>query len=108
MRRGDVITVAVAGDFGKPRPAIVIQSNWLADTDSVLVCLMTSTLRDATLYRVDIPATAETGLRVPSQAMADKLFAIRRDKCGAIIGRLDAATTARLNSALSLAIGLVD
>jgi mRNA interferase MazF len=33
------VTVAVQGDCGKPRPAVVIQSDWLAETDSVLVCL---------------------------------------------------------------------
>jgi hypothetical protein len=27
MRRGDLVTVAAPGDFGKPRPALVIQSD---------------------------------------------------------------------------------
>lgn len=71
-----------------PRPAIVIQSDWLDETDSVLVCLMTTMQRDTPLYRLDIPATPSTGLREPSQAMVDKITAVRRDKCGGAIGRL--------------------
>jgi mRNA-degrading endonuclease toxin of MazEF toxin-antitoxin module len=44
MRRGDVVTVAVSGGYGKPRPAIVVQSDLLNDTHaSVVVCLVTST-----------------------------------------------------------------
>ena len=52
MRRGEIVTVAVQGDYGKPRPAVVIQSDWLAETDSVLVCLLTSTVRETPLYGV--------------------------------------------------------
>ena len=47
MKRGDLITVAVSGNYGKPRPALVIQSDYLTETDSVLVCLLTTTCRDA-------------------------------------------------------------
>lgn len=27
MKRGDLVTVATSGDYGKPRPALVIQSD---------------------------------------------------------------------------------
>ncbi|MFM7345116.1 MAG: type II toxin-antitoxin system PemK/MazF family toxin [Tagaea sp.] len=108
MRRGDIVTVALPGDFGKPRPAIVVQSDWLDESDSVLVCLLTSTLRSAPLYRVDVEATPGTGLRAGSQAMIDKIFAVRRTKCGPVIGRLDEKTTLSLDRALSLAVGLID
>ena len=60
MKRGDIGTVAAAGDYDKPRPAIVIQPDWLEETDSVLVCLMTTKRRAARLYRLDVensPAT---------------------------------------------------
>ncbi|MCM0021896.1 MAG: type II toxin-antitoxin system PemK/MazF family toxin [Tagaea sp.] len=108
MRRGDIVTVALPGDFGKPRPAIVVQSDWLSESDSVLVCLLTTTLRAAPLYRVDVEPASATGLRAPSQAMIDKLFAVRRAKCGNVIGRIDDTTTRALDRALSLAIGLID
>ena len=108
MRRGEIVTVAVQGDYGKPRPAVVIQSDWLAETDSVLVCLLTSTVREAPLYRFTILSTPETGLRQTSQVMVDKIMAVRRDKCGPAIGRLDEAAMLVLNRLLALVIGLAD
>lgn len=27
MKRGDLVTVSLSGDYGKPRPALVIQSD---------------------------------------------------------------------------------
>lgn len=108
MRRGEIVTVAVRGDYEKPRPAVVIQSDGLVETDSVLVCLLTSTVRETPLYRLTVPSTPETGLQRVSQVMVDKIMAVRRDKCGPPIGRLDAAATLALNRLLALAIGLAD
>jgi len=108
MKRGEIITVAIQGDYGKPRPAVVIQSDWLDDTDSVLVCLVTTTRRDAPLYRLDLSANRETGLREPSQIMVEKIIAVRREKCGASIGRLDAAALVSLGRMLALIVGIAD
>ena len=109
MKRGEIVTVAVQGDYGKPpRPAVVIQSDWLAETESVLVCLLTSTTRETPLYRLTVPSTPETGLRQVSQIMVDKIMAVRRDKCGSAIGRLDEVATLALNRLLALVIGLAD
>ena len=39
MKRGDVVLVVVPGDYGKPRPAVVIQTDLVNDThSSVVVC----------------------------------------------------------------------
>jgi hypothetical protein len=27
MRRGDLVTIALQGDYGKPRPALIVQSD---------------------------------------------------------------------------------
>ena len=108
MKRGDIVTVAAPGDYGKPRPAVIIQSDWLNATDSVLVCLMTATLRPAPLYRLDIPAGTATGLRHPSQIQVEKMMAIRRDKCGPVIGHLDESTLASLGRMAALMIGVAD
>ena len=108
MKHGDVLTVAFAGDYGKPRPAIVIQSDGLGETDSVLICQITTTQRDTPLYRLPVPATAETGLRAESDVMVDKIFAVRRDKCGPVIGRLPDGSRATLNRMLAVMIGLAD
>jgi mRNA interferase MazF len=108
LKRGDLITVAVSGDYGKPRPAIVIQSDFLADTDSVLVCLLTSVERDAPLYRLSLPADPGTGLQVASQVMVDKIMAVRRDRCGARIGQAGDAAMLALGRLLAFVVGVAD
>jgi len=47
VKRGDVVTVALQGDHGKPRPALVIQSDLVADHPSIVVLPLTSTLTSA-------------------------------------------------------------
>ncbi len=106
MKRGDLVTVAMPGDYGKPRPAVVIQSDSLDKTDSVLVCLVTSTRRDAPFYRLDIAASAKTGLRSASPIMIDKIMAVRRDRCGAAIGTLDAPDILQLDRLLVVMTGI--
>ena len=106
MERGDLVTVAIAGDYGKPRPALVIQSDHLSETDSVLVCLLTTTLRNAPLFRLPVPANQETGLKLPSQVMVDKIMAVRRDRCGARIGKIDSSATLVLNRLLAFVVGV--
>lgn len=104
MRRGDIIAVAAPGDYGKPRPAIVIQSDWLKATDSILVALLTSALVDAPLYRLQLEPSGENGLQATSQIMVDKIIAMPRSKCGPVMGRIDEEGLV----ALSVAIGLAD
>lgn len=107
MRRGDVVTVAAAGDYGKPRPAVIVQTDALpAAHAAVIVCQMTTELSEAPDFRVTIEPTARNGLRVQSQVMADKPVAIRRERIGRRIGRLGDVT--RLNVALAFAMGLAD
>jgi mRNA interferase MazF len=105
VRRGDLITVTLGGDFDKPRPALVIQSSYLAETDSVLVCLLTSTVREAPLYRLSLAASEATGLHQPSQVMVDKIMAVHRDRCGIPIGRADDAAMLALGRLLAFGVG---
>ena len=108
MRRGDLVTLAVRGDYGKPRPALVIQSDALAQTASVLACLITTTLRDAPLHRLDLATDPGTGLHRPSQIKVDKIVAVRRERCGAPIGRVGAATLLTLGRRLAFVVGIAD
>ena len=108
MKRGDIVTVALSGDYGKPRPAVVIQSDWVDGTDSVLVCLFTSTLRDAPIFRLPVEPLPANGLKTVSQVVVDKIMAVRRDKCGPVLGRLDDAGMWALNRLLALVVGIVD
>ena len=108
MRRGDLVTVSAQGDYGKPRPAVVIQSDVLNAADSVLVVLLTGMLADAPLYRLSIEPTASNGLKLVSQVMVDKVLAYPRAKCGPVIGHLSGADMLALNNMLSVMIGLAD
>jgi mRNA interferase MazF len=108
VKRGDLVTVALSGDCGKKRPALVIQSDFLAETDSILVCLLTTIVRPAPLYRLSLPAGDGTGLREPSQVMVDKIMAVRRDRCGAPIGRAGDAALLALGRLLAFVVGLAD
>jgi mRNA interferase MazF len=108
MRRGDIVTVSAPGDYGKPRPAVAIQSEQLADTDSILLCLMTTTERGASFYRIPVASSPPTGLRQASQIMVDKVVTVRSEKCGQPVGRLDGPTILALNRTLALVIGIAD
>ncbi|MGH1589973.1 type II toxin-antitoxin system PemK/MazF family toxin [Methylobacterium phyllosphaerae] len=106
MTRGDLVTVAMAGDFGKPRPALVIQSDAFAQTGTVTVLLLSSTLVDAPLIRPTLPPTSQNGLNKPSQVQVDKAMSVRREKVGPPIGRLDDATLLAVTRSLALFLGL--
>lgn len=98
----------MSGDYGKPRPAVIIQTDSLMATDTVLVCLISSAARDSPLHRFSLPADEATGLRQASQVMVDKIFAAKREKCGKVIGRLDQATMVALGPLLTFVVGLRD
>jgi mRNA interferase MazF len=69
MRRGDVVVVSAAGDYGEPRPAVVVQSDAFPETHaSVVICQLTSELADAPDFRITIEPSAENGLRTRSQS----------------------------------------
>jgi len=109
MKRGDVVTVSATGDYGKPRPAVIVQTDALpVEHASVVVCQMTSECSDAPDFRVIVDPTKKNGLRVRSQVMADKPVTVRRQRIGRQIGHLDDADIARLNVALAFVMGLAD
>jgi mRNA interferase MazF len=108
MKRGDLVIVAAPGDYGKPRPAVVIRSDALEATESLLVCLLTTTRRPAPFYRLPLEPAPGNGLREPSDVMVDKIYALARSKCGEAIGRLTRDEIMALNHRLALVIGLVD
>ena len=108
ISRGDLVIVVAPGDYGKPRPAVVVQSNVLPESHaSVVICPMTSDLAEAD-FRITIEPEPETGLRDRSQVMADKPVTIRRERIRQQIGRLAPVDMARLNVALAFVFGLAD
>jgi mRNA interferase MazF len=109
MRRGDVVTVAAAGDYGKPRPAVIVQSDAFPENHaSVMVCQMTSEIVDAPDFRILIEPNPQNGLRGRSQIMVDKPTTIRRERVGQLVGHLGGEDMARVNVALAFVMGLAD
>jgi mRNA interferase MazF len=109
LSRGDVVIVAAAGDYGKPRPAVVVQTDAIpAAHPSVVVCQMTSTLVDASDLRVTIEPSPENGLRELSQVMIDKPVTLMRSRISGSIGRLSVSEMARVTAGLAFVIGVAD
>jgi mRNA interferase MazF len=106
VRRGDLVTVALQGDYGKPRPALVIQADQFADLGSVVILPITSTLVDAPLLRPTVEPSPDNGLRMASQIMLDKPMTVKADKIGAAFGHLDDASMVSVNRSLALVLGL--
>lgn len=105
MKRGDLVTVALAGDYGKPRPALVIQSDFFEAHPSVTLLPVTSELRETPLFRVRVDPSAENGLRSTSEIMVDKPHTVARERVGEVIGRLDDETLLAVNRALAVFLG---
>ena len=106
MRRGDLVTIAMQGDFGKPRPALVIQADQFSEHASATVLPITSTLVPAPLLRVTIQPSAENGLQKPSQVMVDKAMTVKRDKVGPALGRIDADALVEIERCLAVFLGI--
>lgn len=107
MKRGDVVPCVAPGAYGKPRPAVVVQSNLFNDTHhSVTVCPLTSDLRDAPLFRLDLAPAAGNGLKKPSQVMIDKVVSLPGDRIRPAIGKLTDSQLAQVSAALRLWLAL--
>lgn len=107
MKRGNVVTVAMQGDFGKPRPALVLQSDVFSNIHAtVTIALISSNLMRAPIFRLDIEPDGSNGLTKPSQVQIDTIQSIRIEKIGAIIGELSDVMMVRVNRALALWLGL--
>jgi mRNA interferase MazF len=108
MQRGQFVTVALADEYGKPRPALVVQSDLFAELRCVVVCPLTTHLRnDADLFRLDVTPSEKNGLREASQITIDKITTLPVGKIGGVIGVADDVLMLRVNRALALFLGIV-
>jgi mRNA interferase MazF len=105
MRRGDLISVALARDYGKPRPAIIVQSDEFQHLDSVTVVPLTSDWLKQEVFRVPLEPSDENGLRQKSQVMIDKVATLPRAKTGTFIGRVSDEDMALVDRALAAFLG---
>ena len=102
MTRGDIVVVAARGVYtGKPRPAVVVQSDYFTPThDSVTLCLITSNPIDTPMFRVPLPSGERTGLAVDSQVMIDKIVTVPRAAVVRYIGSCDPVYLDAIDDAL--------
>jgi mRNA interferase MazF len=105
MNRGDLVTVALPGAYGKPRPAVVVQADRFNHLGSIIFLPFTSDVLPAEIFRIMIDPNAENGLQSPSQIMADKCSTLPLAKVGKVFGRLDAADLGRVDRALAAFLG---
>lgn len=105
MNRGDLVTIAISGDYGKPRPALIVQANAFAILPSVTVLQLTSEVHDEHLVRITVQPSDGNGLRKPSQVMIDRAMTVPRTKVGPVFGRLEDADLLAVSRALAVFLG---
>jgi mRNA interferase MazF len=105
MRRGDLISVALVRDYGKPRPAIIVQSDDLERLESVTVVPLTSDRMSLEVFRVLLQPSDQNGLRQTSQVMIDKIATLPRAKTGSFIGHVSDEDMALVDRALAAFLG---
>lgn len=112
MKRGDLVVVSLKGlasredNNGKPRPALIVQSDLFDEHPSVTLMPVTSELRDTPLFRLRVEPDRENGLEKPSQVMVDKIQTVARERLGRVIGRVDDSAMVEVNRLMALFLGL--
>jgi mRNA interferase MazF len=107
MKRGDLVTVILPGAYGKPRPAVIVQSDRYGAMESVTFLPLTSEVLPKQVFRITVAPMAENALRTQSQVMADKCSTLPLTKVGAVFGQLDGTTMGRIDRALAAFLGFV-
>jgi mRNA interferase MazF len=108
VRRGEIWWVPGGVYATKPRPALVLQDDRFAGTDSVTVCPFTTTTVDAPLLRYSVSADASNGLEHDSRLMIDKLTTVRRSNVIRLAGQLSAAQLIEVERLVMVFLGLAD
>ncbi|MFJ4165801.1 type II toxin-antitoxin system PemK/MazF family toxin [Microbacterium sp. NPDC089698] len=106
MIRGELWTVAGGVYASKPRPALIIQDDLFAGTESVTVLPLTGALIDAPLLRVRVGPGELSGLTKESDIMIDKATTVRRQNVDARIGRLSADQMTQVERLLMVFFGM--
>ena len=107
MRRGDLVTIALQGPYGKPRPALVVQSDLFDEHPSVTILPVTSDLRAAPLFRVLLKPSETNGLQKPSEVMVDKAQTVSREKIGDTFGHVSAEDMLAVSRSMAVFLGVI-
>ncbi len=84
----------------------LVQSDLFADHTSVAVLLMSSDIVAAPLICIDVEASDQNGLHALSQIAINKMFTVRREKIGGVIGQIEDETMIAVNRAMVVFYGL--
>jgi mRNA interferase MazF len=105
--RGDLVTVSAPGAYGKPRPALVIQSDIFNAHPSIVVLPLTSDVREnVSTFRVNLEPNQQNQLSKMSQIMVDKPLTLPADKIGDVFGKVDALTMNEVNRVMAVFLGI--
>lgn len=106
LQRGDIVTVALSGDYGKPHPALVIQSNNFMEHTSITVLPITSTIVNAPLLRISLEPDDKNHLEKISQVMIDKIMTVKKEKIGKPVGSIQGKVLREIERNLILFLGI--
>jgi len=106
VRRGDVLIVSIRGYAGKPRPAVVVQSDHFLPGNTVAVCPTTGDSAGVRLLRPVIEPDTTNNLEQRSWVMIDKISIVEMSRIGRHIGSLTADQMRIVDQRLALFLGL--
>jgi mRNA interferase MazF len=107
IERGDFVPITVQGDFGKPRPALVIQADLFNEVySSVTVLLVTGDIVDAPLFRITVEPDELNGLQKTSQIMVDKVMTVKRERVREPFGSASDDVMLAVNRSLIVFLGI--
>jgi mRNA interferase MazF len=107
VKRGELWTVATRGDYtGKRRPVVIVQDDAFEETDSVVVCGLTTNLAAAPLFRINITPNERNGLRSQAAVMVDKITTVPRSRMRDLVGELDTGNLIEVERAMLVFLGL--
>ncbi|MCX7123421.1 MAG: type II toxin-antitoxin system PemK/MazF family toxin [Gammaproteobacteria bacterium] len=87
MQQFDIVICALSGDYGKPRPALIVQNSaFNAAHASIVICPITSHVEKEIVFRPTLLPDAQNGLEKISQIMIDKITTVKKEKLGQKLG----------------------
>lgn len=108
MKRGEIVIVSLPGDYGKPRPAVLLQNDRLEGAlESVVVALLTTSEEGGRVVRVPVNPTEVNSLRHPSRVMVDKIYTVPLHRVSQRTGgQVDREAMRKVEHALMLLLDL--
>ena len=100
------MTLALQGDCGRRRPALVLQTDQFKGHAAGTVLPVTGTVVAAPLLRVNVHPSWANGLQKTSQVMVDKAMPVKRDKVGPAFGHIDADALVEVERCLAVFLGI--